>query len=498
MDHEQARAIMSVHVREQFGRMLDLREIVVVRRASGRTWRGDLVCTTRWGEVPAGQIVVHEDGRVIECCTVDSLVDALVQVHPAVRESLRPPPAEPDRDLFADFGTTASDASPDLTFEMGDDLEDVLGTLGETPDLREQIRKLKASDDPHDLDAARSLLPRLLTDAESRRYTLVEMGDVELRLGHKELAIQYLEAAAREFADRSEIRALELVASIALRVLGEHQFPTHPIKQLLDLSRRRVRPIDRLGQSPVFAGLLQEDLERIERIATPLTVTQGQIVLREGAEALRAFVIKSGILSIRLETPAGGSRLVRCSFPGSLLGETSVLGAPGSTCTATVRAESVTELWSFDGARLRDLCASMPILRTRLEAARALHRLDSFFSMNETTQTLDARMRDRILACVTEIRHAQQDELLNTPGEVPAVVYLVAEGAVAYAADGAETRVLRADSFLGLRDALHGIRTDGTFVAAEDCLLVSFDADKLRAVAADAPPDVVAVIERLD
>jgi CRP-like cAMP-binding protein len=498
MDNEQARAIMSAHVREQFGHVLDLREVSVVRRASGRTWRGDLVCVTRWGEVPAGQVVVHEDGRVIETCSVDSLVDALVQVHPAVRESMRPPSNDASADLFADLGATVDDTGPDLTFEMGDDLDDALGSLCEEPNLREQIRKLKASDRAEDLEAARELLPKLLSDGESRRYTLVEMGDVELRLGHKELALQYLEAAAREFADRSEIRALELVASIALRVLGEELFAVHAVKHLLDFSRRRVRPIEHLGQAPVFAGMSQNDLARIEALATPLTLTQGQIALQEGAEALRAFVIKSGILSIRLETPEGGSRVVRCSFPGSLVGETSVLGAPGSTCTATVKAESVTALWSFDGSRLRDLCDAMPILRTRLEGARALHRLDSFFSMHETTQTLDARMRDRILACVTEIRHAQQNELLNTPGEVPSVVYLVAEGAVEYAADDAQTRVLRADSFIGLRDALHGIRTDGTFVSAEDSLLVCFDADKLREVAADAPPDVVAVIERLD
>ncbi len=500
MDSDQARALMSAHVREQFGHVLELREVSVVRRASGRTWRGDLVCPTRWGEVPVGQVVVHEDGRIIETCSVDTLVEAIVQVHPSVRPSMRPStqPADGAGDLFADLATTDEEPGPELTFEMGDDLDDALGALGETPNVREQVRKLKASERAEDLQAARELLPKLLSDDESRRYTLAEMADVELRLGHKDLALQYLEAAGREFADRSEIRALELVASIALRVLGEEQFASHALKHLLDLSRRRVHPIEHLGQAPVFAGLSQADLARIEELATPLTLTQGQIVLQEGAQALRAFVIKSGILSIRLETPEGGSRLVRCSFPGSLLGETSVLGAPGSTCTATVKAESVTTLWSFDGARLRDLCDAMPILRTRLEGARALHRLDSFFSMHETTQTLDARMRDRILSCVTEIRHAQQDELLNTPGEIPSVVYLVAEGSVEYAADDSDRRVLRADSFIGLRDSLHGIRTDGTFVAAEDSLLVCFDPDKLRDVAANAPPDVVAVIERLD
>jgi len=259
-----------------------------------------------------------------------------------------------------------------------------------------------------------------------------------------------------------------------------------------------MRPIEDLGQAPAFAGLSREDIKRLESISSASTLAQGQILLKEGAEAVRAYVVKSGILSIRLETPDGGSRLIRCCFPGDLVGETSVLGASGATCTATVQAECLTTVWSFRGAKLRDLGRDLPIVRTRLEGARALHRLDSFFSMNETTQTLDARMRDRILACVTGLRRAQPDELLNTPGTVPPVVYLIAEGAVEYAAEGVPTQTFRSDAWIGLRDALHNLPTEGTFVSSQDCLLVAFDPKRLMMFAAEAPPDVVAVFERLD
>lgn len=493
MDNEQARTIMSAHLAENFGRVLQLRDVSVVRKASGRTWRGALVCATKRGDVLVGHLGVHEDGRLIESCSVDDLVEAIFRKSTEVDQ----PPAEA-LDLFGDMDLTGPLSGPNLSVTVDDDLDGVLGDLDEGLDLRERIKQLKATGRREDLVAVRDLLPQLLPDSETRRFTLVEMGEIELRLGNSDLALQYLEAAAREFADRSEVRALELVTSIALRVLGDEAFANSSIKHLLDLSRRRLRPIEHLGQAPVFAGLGQDEIEELDSISTQSTIDQGQVLLQEGAEAVRAFVVRSGILSIRLEAPDGKTRVVRCCFPGDLVGETSVLGKAGSTCTATVRAECVTTVWGFRGSDLRELGRRMPLVLTRLEGSRALHRLDSFFSMHETTQTLDARMRDRILSCVTGLRRCQANELLNTPGEVPPVVYLVAEGIVEYAAEDSPTRTFGSDAWIGLKDALHGLATEGTFVSAEECLLVVFDPDRLRAFAAEAPPDVVSVFQRLD
>jgi CRP-like cAMP-binding protein len=155
-------------------------------------------------------------------------------------------------------------------------------------------------------------------------------------------------------------------------------------------------------------------------------------------------------------------------------------------------------LWSFKGAALRKLAEELPSVASRLHGAQALHRLDSFFSMNETTQTLNAGMRDEILACMTGHRRAEANELLNVPGEVPAVVYLISDGHVIFSPDEGNERItFGPDQFIGLRDALHALPTDGAFIAQESCRLLEFDAEKLRNYAADAPPDVIAVFERL-
>ena len=43
-----------------------------------------------------------------------------------------------------------------------------------------------------------------------------------------------------------------------------------------------------------------------------------------------------GISEYGVEPPSGGSRFVRCCFPGDFVGESSVLGSIDATCTATV------------------------------------------------------------------------------------------------------------------------------------------------------------------
>ena len=499
MDDSQARTIMATYLRDVFGSVLDLRQVRVLRRASGRTWQAELVCVTRFDEIPIGHLAVHEDGRIVETCTKDDLVESIRAYCLRSNKSLADGSVDPFADLELTEAKLDSKAPPVLSIpSTSDDLDEIPASVARGLDLRKRVKILKATGRREDLLAAREMLPQLLTEGETRRFTLVELGEIELRLGSKDIALQYLEAAAREFADRAEIRALELVASITVRVIGNEAFETHLVKQLLDLSKRRLQPIEHLGQAPVFAGLGREGMEQIERLANDATFEQGQVLLMEGTEAVRAFVVRSGILSIRLQAPDGGSRVVRCCVPGDLVGETSVLGEPGETCTATVRAECPTTVWVFNGASLRALGEKMPMVMTRLEGSRAIRRLDSFLSMHQTTQTLDARMRDRILSCVTGLRRTKKNEILNSPGSVPQAVYLVAEGAVEYSAPSGTVRLFESDAWIGLRDALHRVPTEGIFVSSRECLLVAFDPTRLREFASEAPPDVISIFERLE
>jgi CRP-like cAMP-binding protein len=500
MDQSQAREILSRYVKDSFGKIVELREVSVVRRASGRAWMGELYCVTRGGEVKVSKLELSDEGAITGGFDVDDLIVALRgleveggRISMARAEPDAAPGAEDDfSGLDPDAGELAADPAP-----AGEDIDSLFDDL-EQADLRSRIARLTSSLSRNDLLAARELLPQLLTTAEGRGNVLLEMGELELRLGELDLAVNYFEAAAREFADGADIEALGRVAERTYAVVGGDSYARSSVKALFDHARSSLKPLDKLRGAPIFAGLPVEEMFDLEGEAQEMFVRQGEDVLKEGDPAESAFVVRSGILSVRLEAPDGSSRVVRCSYPGAFVGETSVLGKPGATCTATVRAECATSLWRFDGARVRKLCASSPEVRARIESARVLHHLDSFLSMNEVTLSLDTRVRDRLLGSIETIRGAAPGEVLSRAGAVPQAVYLIAEGSVEYRRPGQEPRIYTADSFVGLTDTLHGLALEGDFVAGAGCRLVCFEAGALRALAMDAPPEVVAVLERLE
>ena len=217
----------------------------------------------------------------------------------------------------------------------------------------------------------------------------------------------------------------------------------------------------------------------------------------EGAPATRAYVIQEGILGVSLETPGGEKRTVRCCFPGELVGESCVQGE-GATCNATVFAQKSCKLWRFEGADLAAAAGEIQDLRARLDASRTIHRLDSFFSMNNATSTLDVRVRDRLIGCITAIRYVREGEVLERTGAVPSAVYLVLTGSLEFRRPGAPPRGYGADAFACLRDTLHKLPLEGEIIVSQSGKLITFDPDALFHLAEAAPPEVIAVLERLE
>lgn len=485
MDHLRAREILSRIARDSFGRLLELREVQVVRRASGRCFVGHLVCASKLGELRVGHIEIDDSGRITEDFTAEQLIEALKHSDDTSRGAALPTAPSSPEDPFLDDAPT----------DPVDELDQFLGALVE-PDLRERIGRLTGSEDRAALLQARDLLPRLLTHRQGRGDVLEQMAQLEVRLGEAPQALTYFEAAAREFADVADLASLERVGAASRQLAGEAAWADSNTRALLERAREQQRPLARLADAPIFAGLPPELITALVRAATDLTASPGEELLVEGAEATLAFVIRAGRAAVFLETPGGGSRVVRCCTPGDLLGEASVLGEPGATCNATIRAEGPVRLWRFRGADLRALCRDFPELRARFEEERSTHQLDSFFSMKEDADALDARVRDGILACISGIRHVQPGELLVPAGAPPATVFLVVEGAAEHRVEGTPPTRHARDSFVGLHDALHDLAVEGAYVAVEPSSVVAFDGRKLKELAAQAPPELVAALER--
>jgi CRP-like cAMP-binding protein len=500
MNLKTAQILIDAYLREQFGKVVELRGVRVTRQASGRQWVGDAYRITQYGEVRVGTVAVDEDGEVSADFSVEQLLSLLSQVQP-IHDGEALAGLEPEDD---ELGLDLTDLLIDEGFDTmveghtgPDDVETFFVGL-DTPELRRRIRRLVTSGWRGDLLEARELLPMLLPNPEGRGEILHRMAELELLLGDVDVGLTYLEASAREFADRASIDALEFIADRTLQVLGAERFREHPMRRLLEATRARLRPVAALAQVPVFENLGPAVLALVEDSAETITAPRGTVLIKEEGTPVWAFVVSSGVVSIWIEPPAGGARFVRCCFPGEFIGETSVLGGMDASSTATVRVEQDAELWKFSGFQLRALVEELPQLRERIEATAMRHRLDSFFSTGGASAVLDVRVRDRLLSCFGGVRAVAAGETVFAMGSVPDVVYLVVEGGVEYRSPGAGSRPASLSAFIGLRNALHGLAHEGDWVATEPSRLVAFDADKLRELATSAPADVTAVLEALE
>lgn len=487
MTRESALQAVSTYLREAFGRFLEVRDARRVRRAAGNAWVVAVCVHTRGGDRPIGEIEVDEGGTLSPKLGPDEVLAALEkgptvsEVHPSL-----PPPDSMSlegEDEWAGFGDGEDDGSDDPEA------------------IRARTQALIAKADVESLRKARDLMPRLLGDPDRRGITLLRMAEIEKRLDAKKVAIAYVEAAAREFADRFDMPALEKAAAMSLELLGDEAFATSEVHGLLERCRARLRPLDSMFQAPGLQPVHPSLHALVAGLSSLKTLKPGEDLVREGEPSRAVFIIKSGLIGVLLEREDGPARLVRCCFPGWLLGESSVLIDNDPRCSATLRAMRVSEVWRIDGAGLREVMRENPELAERIASTKQIHRIDSFFSMHETMGQLDVQVRDAMIGCIASIQSFEEDTILARAGAVPEMALLVARGEVAlysgedYTAPPAST--LGADRFFGVRDAIHQIPVETSAVALPGSTVAFFDAERLRTLVAQSGDQVAMVLERL-
>jgi CRP-like cAMP-binding protein len=269
---------------------------------------------------------------------------------------------------------------------------------------------------------------------------------------------------------------------------------------LLEQSRARLKPLDSLFRARGLSGLSEAQRQALAAEATLRTLAPEEMLVTEGEPSLNLFVVKSGLLGVWLENRSGGSWLVRCCFPGWLLGESSVLGGADPRCTASLRAERVSEVWVLPAAKVKAVMKDDPDFARRIAETKQAHRIDSFFSMHETMGQLDVQVRDEVLSCLRRLESFDDETLLLPVHAVPEVALLVARGSIALYAEGgrkAPVSVIEPDSFYGVRDAIHHIALKVSAVARPGTTVAFFDAECLRQLCQRSPEHVVAVLERL-
>jgi CRP-like cAMP-binding protein len=470
-------------LRKDFGRLLDVRDVRRVRRVTGNAWAVTVVLAASSGDLHVADLTVDDETGVISpTLGPDHFIEA---VRRAERMSLPPPPPSE----LADFG------------DLGDsDDEAALDMFSDEEPIDVQAAAAIASGDPEGLHKARGLLPRLLADHDRRGATLFTMAEVEVKLGEHGLARGYLEAAAREFADRFDLPALENAAALALKLGGAEAFTGSVVHTLLEQSRVRLKPLESLFDARSLSQLTETTRAALARYVALRTLAPGEMLVNEGDPSQNLFVVKSGLLGVWLEKPSGGSWLVRCCFPGWLLGESSVLGNLDARCTASLRAERVSEVWILPGAHVRSIMKDDPQLAQRIADTKQVHRIDSFFSMHETMGQLDVQVRDDILSCIQRLESFDEETILLPANVIPETACLVARGSIGlYEGEGRGTpiAVIEPDGFYGVRDAIHRIAPSVTAIARPNTTVAFFDGARLQKLCERSPENVVAVLERL-
>ena len=165
------------------------------------------------------------------------------------------------------------------------------------------------------------------------------------------------------------------IGSVAEEVVETAETPVLVIPQHYS-QRYTMNIVDLLAQTPLFAELTQEELQRIAEAARMRVYQPGEVIVREGEHTAGCFIIVTGQVEVVKGADTAKSTGLAQMGPGEIFGEMAMID--DSPRSATVRALSATECV---GLRRSDFMAELqrtpeiavhmlPVLVRRLRAAR--------------------------------------------------------------------------------------------------------------------------------
>ncbi len=466
---ERIEEAFDLFLNQQFGLFLVRGEAEVVRRATGPRWVSK-VYVAGMDSIEIGLIEADDKGRILDAPTPQSVVRAIAE------QSSRSEP-EYSEDPFAGLGEELADMF------SGEDEE--LADMGE---LLHRIEKLVSEGTTESISDALQLYPALLEISDDKAPVLRQMGKLALAIGRLEEGAAYLEASAKECALHGDVRCLEELADVMISLAGEDAYLNSRLRTLVEATRQRTRPVQSFSKLSMLRGLPSGIVQDIEFETELVGFESGDDVTVEGEPADTAFFLKSGILKVYI-SEGNGQRVVRASYPGEFLGESSVI--PGAVRTASLRAVGDVEVWQIPGERLKELMDKYEELNHRISLTRYYHSIDSFLFSHPTLGILDVETRAELVSMLKEIRSVPEGTVLLPAGEVPGELFLVLSGSLVMG-----QAVFGPDSFVPMSDALHRIASETDIRAAEDSQVAVFDALRLHHLAVKSSPEVVAALER--
>lgn len=223
----------------------------------------------------------------------------------------------------------------------------------------------------------------------------------------------------------------------------------------------RIRSI--IKEQPLLAGLGDEDIQIFIDYAEQQTVSQGDVVIKEGDRGDHFYMVETGEFSF---TRDGQSLDV--TAPHSSFGELALLfNAPRA---ATVTACSDAILWVIHRSTFRQAIASSNA-RMRRELAQKLSRV-------EILQSLSHHQLEHLADVVTP-RNIEKGAVVIRKGETGHTLYLIDEGEFSFSdIDGVEEPIVKGPGdVFGERALLTGDTRAATVTARTDAKLLELSRD---------------------
>lgn len=151
---------------------------------------------------------------------------------------------------------------------------------------------------------------------------------------------------------------------------------------MLDFAKDKSKISTVLQKLPIFVGISSDEIEHIQKICVPVTVTEGQTVFREGDASTCMYVLMFG--EIQLRTNKKGH--IHTVEPGEVFGEIGFINQQKRTASAIANGTSI--LLQLDTAAFHRLVETHPLTSFTIMRNITLSLADHITRMNKSG-TLD-------------------------------------------------------------------------------------------------------------